>query len=442
MFLVGNIIWLGLKEKIMPHEQLMDNVADRDKIKRAKFLIWTGFLVYVLMMGSKNVYTAEVAAIQLAFGTGKAQTSLAMTYYFIAYAIGQLVLAPLFSKTNLKVFISLTAGVSSVLTVLIGFMPSMTMLYVLCTINGALQAGIYSGVMAIISKYAPTKLLPYANRVMSAGGAIYGILSYGVPAIFVGFGLWNVPFILLGIVFGIIVIIFFIAAERMKKYPPEIDWQNGKCKSVENEPMYINVSTRSKKIRYFVLMALLSLFGNFMHGLLQQWVPSLLHEKFGMDLSYSILITLLVPLGLFAGSLVAVSLCEKYKNVFNVSMVVTAIAMIVFAPMIFFYDANIVLTIVCVVGFLSISNAGRVTFSSILSFKMRSHINTGSYLAFLNAFSAVVQAVAPPTGGAIIDSIGYGKLFVLIVAIGVVFMCLLFACSRMVNNARDKDKLN
>ena len=191
----------------MPHEELMQSVAEKDKIKCAKFLIWAGFFVYVLMMGSKNVYTAEVAAIQLAFGKTKAEASLAMTYYFITYAIGQLAIAPLFSKINIKIYLTITAGLSSALTVLIGFMPSMELLYVLCAVNGALQAGIYSGVMAIISKYAPAKLLPYANRVMSTGGAIYGVLSYGVPAIFVGFGLWNVPFVLLGIVFAITVVL-------------------------------------------------------------------------------------------------------------------------------------------------------------------------------------------------------------------------------------------
>ena len=416
-------------------------IQDKGKIKSAKFLIWAGFFMYVLMMGSKNVYTAEVAAIQLAFGKSKAETSLAMTYYFITYAIGQLAIAPLFSKINIKIYLTVTAGLSSLLTVLIGFAPSMGLLYVLCTVNGALQAGIYSGVMAIVSKYAPAVLLPYANRVMSAGGAIYGVLSYGVPAIFVGFGLWNVPFILLGVVFAVSVVVFFISAQNMKKYPPEISENKGKIISKENVPMYINVSTTSKKVKYFVLMALLSLFGNFMHGILQQWLPSLLHEKFGMDLSYSILITLLVPLGLFAGSLVSVSLCEKYKNVFNVSMCVTGIAIIVLAPMLFFYSANIVLTIVCVVGFLSIANAGRLTFYSILAFKMRSHINTGSYLAFLNSIAAVVQAVAPPIGGAIIDSVGYGKLFALSVAIGVVFMGLLFISSLMVKNAQKQNKL-
>ena len=425
----------------MPHEELMQSVAEKDKIKCAKFLIWAGFFVYVLMMGSKNVYTAEVAAIQLAFGKTKAEASLAMTYYFITYAIGQLAIAPLFSKINIKIYLTITAGLSSVLTVLIGFMPSMELLYVLCAVNGALQAGIYSGVMAIISKYAPAKLLPYANRVMSAGGAIYGVLSYGVPAIFVGFGLWNVPFVLLGIIFAITVALFFISVQKMKKYPPEVDDKKGKTILNPNEPMYIDVSTKGKKVKFFVLIALLSFFGNTMTALLQQWIPSLLNEKFGMDLSYSILITLLVPIAIFAGSLVAISLCEKYKNVFNVSLVATGIALVVFAPMIFLYQVNMVLTIVCMVGFLAVANSARLSFYSILAFKMRSYIHTGTYLAFLNSIAAIVQALIPPLGGSIIDSLGYEKLFILIVIVGILFIGLLTICALMVKQTQKQNQM-
>ena len=424
----------------MPHDELMQSIADKDKEKCAKFLIWTGFLVYVLMMGSKNVYTAEVAAIQLAFGKTKAETSLAMTYYFLTYAVGQLLIAPLFSKIDIRIFLTVTAGISSIITVLIGFMPSMVLLYVLCAINGALQAGIYSGVMAIISKYSPAKLLPYANRVMSAGGAIYGVLSYGVPAIFVGYGLWNVPFVLLGIIFAITVILFFIAAQKMKKYPPEVNDLKVKTVRDDSQPMYINVSTKGKMIKYFLIMALLSFFGNTMHALLQQWIPSLLHEQFGMDLSYSILITLLVPLVIFAFSQVSISLCEKHKNVFDVSIVVTLVALVILAPMLFFYNVNIVLSIACMAGYIAIANAGRLTFTSILAFKMRSHVNTGTYLAFLNAVAALVQAIIPPLAGEIIDSVGYGKLFALIFIVGAVFIVLLVISSLMVRRTAKENQ--
>ena len=422
-------------------ELLLSKVQDRKKEKSTKFLIWAGFFVYLLMMGSKNVYTAEVAAIQLAFNKTKAEASLAMTYYFITYAIGQLVIAPLFKKINLKVFLTVTMGLSSLVTILLGVSPSMELLYLLCAINGVLQAGVYSGVMAVVSKYAPARLLPYANKVMSAGGAIYGVISYGVPAIFVGLGLWNVPFILLGIIFAISVAVFFLAIQNMKKYPPEIAEEGDKKHVVTNEPMYIDVGSKGKKIKYFAIMSLISFLGYSMYAFLMQWVPSLLHEEFNMDLSYSILITLLVPVACFLGSLVSISLCEKYKNVFNVGLVLTLIAMIFFVPMLFFYNVNIVFTIVCVVAFIAICSAGRVVYLGILAFKMRAHVNTGTYLAFLNALMALIAGVAPPIAGLIIDGYSYGHLFWLIFSVGIMFMALMFVASIMVKRtAKENEK--
>lgn len=420
-------------------ELLLSKVQDSKKEKSTKFLIWAGFFVYLLMMGSKNVYTAEVAAIQLAFGKTKAETSLAMTYYFITYAIGQLVIAPLFRKINLKVFLTATMGLSSLVTILLGVSPSMELLYLLCAINGVLQAGVYSGVMAVISKYASARLLPYANKIMSAGGAIYGVISYGVPAIFVGFGLWNVPFILLGIIFAISVVVFYVAVQNMKKYPPEIGVEKGKPTSSTNEPMYIDVSSKGKKIIFFSIMGFVAL-GNVMYYMIMQWVPSLLNEQFGMDLSYSILITLLVPVAVFGCSLVSIQLCEKYKNIFNVSLTITAVSLVVFAPMLIFYNVNIIFTIVCMIGYIAISSAGRIIYSSVLAFKMRAHINTGSFLAYINAIAAVIAGVAPPIAGLIIDRAGYGALFTFIFIFGLVFTGLLFICSRMVKRTQKKNE--
>jgi MFS family permease len=422
------------------HENLTLTPQEKQKEKHVKFLIWMGFFVYVLMMGSKNVYTAEVAAIQIAFCKTKAEASLAMTYYFLTYAIGQVVIAPLFSKINLKYFLTITAGLSSIVTILIGVMPSMELLYVLCTINGVLQAGIYSGVMAIISKYTPAYLLPFANRIMSIGGGIYGVIAYGVPALFVGYGLWNVPFILLGIIFAISVALFYIAVNLMKKYPPEVDDKQFTSKSVSKEPMFMNVGTKGKKVFFFILMGVISLVGSLMYSPIMQWVPSLLNEVFQMPLSYSILITLLAPVAISACSVYCISLCEKYKNSFNVGIVLTLIAVGFFIPMIFFYKVNIVLTLVCLVGYLSISSAGRIVYSSILAFKMRSHIHTGSYLAFLNSIAAVVAGLGPTLAGLIIDFTSYGTLFVIVLVIGIVYLGLLAVCSHMVKSQEKKNQ--
>jgi MFS family permease len=220
---------------------------DKARDKYSKMLVWACFFVFVLMMGSKNAYTAELVTIQDVFKVDKAVASLAMTYYFVTYAAGQVLLSFVMGKINLRLYLIAVAGVSSILTVFIAFMPSMTAMYVLCTVNGALQAGIYAACMAVISKNLNKEYLPYANKIMSLGTAIASMISYGVPALFVALGSWNMPFITLGILFGVSVVFYFYASKKIKAYPVEIVISNDVNDEKAEHPVYV-LNSKMKKV--------------------------------------------------------------------------------------------------------------------------------------------------------------------------------------------------
>ena len=66
---------------------------EKQKVRISKTFIWSCFFMYVLMMSSKNSYTAEMVKLTEVFNASKTEVSLAMTYYFITYAIARLVLS-------------------------------------------------------------------------------------------------------------------------------------------------------------------------------------------------------------------------------------------------------------------------------------------------------------------------------------------------------------
>ena len=86
----------------------MDGVGAINNVKSKKdlyslILIWSSFFLYVTIFAAKTIFTAEIMVIQDAFGTTKAEASMAMTYYFIVYAIFQLILSVFMGKINLKI---------------------------------------------------------------------------------------------------------------------------------------------------------------------------------------------------------------------------------------------------------------------------------------------------------------------------------------------------
>ena len=80
--------------------------VDYEQVKKdriSKTFIWACFFLYILMMGSKNSYTAEIVEIMTVFDTTKARASLAMTYYFVTYAVAQIILTFIMGKINLRI---------------------------------------------------------------------------------------------------------------------------------------------------------------------------------------------------------------------------------------------------------------------------------------------------------------------------------------------------
>lgn len=419
----------------------VNGIKNTPRDRAAKMLIWACFFLLLMVHGSKNAYIAEVVALQDAFGKSKTEISLAMTYYFITYAATQIVLSFLMGKINLKIFMSVTIGLSSILTVLIAFMPSIGGIYVLCSVNGVLQAGAYSGGMAVISKYAPPRYFAFANTLMTSASALYGFISYGVTALFVGMGRWDLPFIILGAMLFVAVCFFFYAVNKMRAFP-KVDLVKEEV-AIVNQP-YVKLNKKSSKITFIAIMMLISFLGNFLHYAVMNWVPDMLHSIFSMPKEYSILITLLVPLAMFVGSVVAIRACEKFRNLFVIGIIALVTMVLFYALTALFYDVNIVLTLVIMVITFMIASAQRAVYGSVMAFKMSTEINVGTFVAAINAFASISAGVAPPVAGSIIDAgqgnDGYGTLYIFVLLLCIVMLAFVTIISIYYLNKKRKEK--
>lgn len=367
--------------------------------------------LYVLMMGSKNAYTAEIVAIQGVFTATKAQVSLAMTYYFIVYAIGHVLLIFFIPKINMTIYLAITSVLSAVLTVLIGFAPSLQFIYAVCAVNGALQAGVYSGCMGLLAKHLPTRLLPRANTIMSIGSATASVISYSVPALCLSIGRWNLPFILLGVLFLISVVFFVFVSRLVKKSNKSI--QQDSLQENENKGSQTNLDSNKKTIiNFFAFAILLTVISNVLYYAIMNYIPNLLKDVHGMPDNVSVLITLVVPLFSVIGSFISINICEKIKNYYSVALVFFVLSALIIGLVSLIYSSNVVITIIFLIFYIILSVAGRAVFSGIMAFKMKKIINPGVYSAGTNAFAAVVAGVIPPLAGNLIDAAGWNTLFI------------------------------
>ena len=407
----------------------MDNQSiNKNHIKTYKLLICVSLIMYICFISVKNVFSAEIALIMKIFNIDKPTASMTTTYYFFTYGITQIVLFFILGKMNLKKYLTITLLISAVLMISVGFCNGITQIYVIYALSGFVQAGLWAGIIAVLSMYLPKKMLASANRVLSLGMPIAGGISYGVSAIFNAFNNWNLPFIILGALSLVSVCVFCFLLKRVDKIPRffEEETDNSATKR-DVEYKLVDLSSAWKKVCFYVTFLILSFLSTALYYAVLNWIPSLMVDVFSLSESVSTLITTIVPLSMMIGAVVFINFCEKYKNVMMLGVVFFAISLIILLFLVFFYNFNMIVSLVAIILFLNIVHGARSLFYSVLPLKMRNQLNSGALAAIANAFASLGASVAPTVIGAVIESSGWAISYLAVFVVEAVMILIMIA---------------
>ena len=376
------------------------------------FLIFACAFLWIMMMGSKNVYTAELDVLQDIFNAPKADISMAMTWYFITYSSLQVVLFFFLDKINIKWYLFITIFLSGIVTVIVAFITNLWGMYWLLAFNGLLQAAVWGMCIEVLTKYLPKEKMPFANTVMNIGTAIAGIVSYGSASLFVGLDMWNVPFIFLGIILSISGVLFFLAVHLCQKLPTSE--KEITLNETNSELDLLPLTSKLKKSLFFIISFLISVLIHSVFYAGMNWMPSLLTEVHAQKSSVGILISVLAPLATILGSIFAIKHCEKYKNFIAVALIYMLITTVFSALLLLLYNSNMYIAIICLILFLVITMGEITIVFSVLSLKMYKYVNSGAHSGLMNAAGGYAAGFAPTIAGAIIDGANWFTLYLVI----------------------------
>lgn len=396
------------------------------------FLIFACVLVWVIMMGSKNIYTAEYIEIGNLFGVDKPSASLAMTFYFITYSAVQILLFFIMDKLNVKWYLLITVFLSGVVTVFVALATDLWQLWWILAINGILQAGIWGMCTAVLDKYLPVKMKATANMIMNIGTALSGVISYGSASLFVSFRRLASPFTFFGILLSVSAILFFIAVSncaklKKKQFKEQSVLTTATVKTTQNLPFTLKSS--SKKTLFILATFILSFIMHFVFYGTLNWIPSLLTENFNMQENLAILISVIAPLAISVGPIFAIRHCEKYSNFVYVGFIYLALACLFSFLMIFIFNVNLVLSLIIVCLLLIILHGAITIVFSVISYKLSDYVNAGAHSGLMNAAGGISAGLAPTLVGAIIEcnngwQLSYLTLFI-ITLITTIFIAIL-----------------
>ena len=366
-----------------------------------KVLILASVLLYTSYVAAKNLYGAEIVEIMSYFKISKVTASTATSVGFITYAVSQIILAKIFPKLNIIRFVIISSVISVFLIVLIPFCTNIYQIWVIYGIIGITLTGIYPACLSVIGKYIPAKLLPKSTILLGSGFAIAFIMDYVFGAAFVKFFSWKTGFFVFGILLLFAAVFFCFAVSASQK---RFGTQNRKAETVKKG--FILDNTDFKTVFWFVFfVSLLGLLANGIYYAVANWVTNLMSDEFGLSSSFSIFLTVFIPIGACIGPVVQSKLCmgRLYWNVFITFLIISlSISLLLF----FIYKVNLVVTLLLYVVLIIMLRGAANLLGMEIPMKYRRKFDSGSLGSIINAFSCVGASAGPLFAGSIIDGSG------------------------------------
>ncbi|MBR2449388.1 MAG: MFS transporter, partial [Clostridia bacterium] len=303
------------------------------------------------------------------------------------------------------------------------------------------QAGIFCGCNSILTKNLPTCQLSIANRFMNLGYAMGTVIAYGLCGLCISFDLWRIPYFVLGSIFLFAVILFLSVAKYASRYNhinEMIDGQklatnNGKIDG-ESDPIF-TLETRKKKVLFYTVDLTLTFFITALYYCIMNNVTPLLANEHGLGQNVAIYVSILAPVAISAGPMILISACNKDRDFIRQGIKYMCIVLPIPLLLAFFYKVNVILALVLTIIFVVLTNGVKSIALSVITFKMRKHINSGAYSAISNAIASLAAGITPTIIGTIIDNSGWKVAYLVTFAVALVLTLTLLLIDIRVRKA-------
>ncbi|MBR3781565.1 MAG: MFS transporter [Clostridia bacterium] len=384
----------------------MNSIAKTDSKKENK-IIFICWLAYTAAYVGRLNFNASIVAIISDLGVTKADAGLVSSFFFFAYGAGQLINGILSKKYNAKIMIFLSLICSSVFNLLMPLCNDISVMKYIWLGNGIVQSVLWSTLIKTLSDFVSDKKLPKAILAMSTTVAIGTFLAYGISSVSVKNGNWHTVFYVAAAV------VFISAFIWLFLFGPSV------------KPDAKTAAEKSDKIktsRIVLLALLLAAFAGVANGFIKDgintWVPSVLYEEFGVSQSFSILLTLCLPLVSTLGAAIAKKVHEKIASHAAMNLIFYFISAVLCSGILLSLKTHsIVAIMLCFIGVACGMAMINNVITSMFALDYRQKLNAGFAAGLLNTFCYVGSTATTYTLGAVSQSFGWNAVFTIMLCV-------------------------
>ncbi len=375
-------------------------------MKKENRIIFICWLAYTTAYIGRLNFNASIVAIIEQLSITKADAGLVGSFFFFAYGIGQLVNGILSKRYNAKIMIFASLSISSVLNILMPLSGDISLMKYIWLLNGAVQSILWCTLIKTLSEKVSDKNMPKAIVVMSSTAPVGTFAAYGLSALFVKLGSWQTVFYVASVALLVTAFIWFALYGKSEA--------KAAIQEAEKEKF------RASKAVVFALIitALAGIANGFVKDGINTWVSSLLYEEFRVSQSFSIMLTLLLPLVSTVAATAVKKVHEAIKSHTAMNMIFYALSALFCGGILLSLKLHSFAVIMaCFMGVSFLMAMVNNVITSIFALDYRRVLNAGFTAGFLNTFCYVGSTVTSYSLGSVSQNSGWSTAFIIMLAV-------------------------
>lgn len=397
-----------------------------NNLNKSRLVVISLWILYSSAYFGRSCYSAAIASIVNSGIYDKGQIGLVGTAFFICYGAGQIINGIAGDRVNPFAMVLAGSLGSAICCFSMAFAKSLVLMAVIWGLNGIFQSMLWAPLLRIFSETINSSLREKAVLNIAISLPVGTVLAYLCSTLILKYSHWNNIFLCGSAVIFASFILMLSTVLRCKNSIVTQDVVIPKKSEVKSNSGFFALMISSGLIIIIV--------PSFLHGMMRDgitnWVPTMIMEEYGVVESFSVFLTIILPVFNAFGAYMITPLYKKFRrNEMKTAGVCALLALIPMSLLLLIGKLPVIISIILLaLTTMSMYSLNYLIISRVpVRFSKSGH--TSSVTGILNSAAYIGCAVSTYGFGAVSEKYGWTA----VITIWIVSSVLTFVFSLLAN---------
>lgn len=399
-------------------------------VKKSKLIVAAMWVLYCASYFIRTCYAATIAPLAEEGIYSKGEIGLIGTAFFICYGVGQLISGLIGDKINPFFMVMFGSVLGAVCCFLMPAAGSLGVLIGVWAANGLFQSMLWSPILRVFSETIDESLSKKAILNIALSLPVGTVLAYLMSSMIIKYLNWKYVFI-----FGGSVVVIAVLFAGFAIFCSEKDIEKVSVIQKQNAEAHNNVNKKGLAAVAVSSGLLFIMIPSFLHGMMRDgitnWVPAMISEVYGVSTSFSVFVTIALPIFNAFGAYLVTPLYKKLgENEMKTAGVTGFAALVPLLIMLFMNKLPVYVIIVLLAVTTSVMYALNYLIISLVPVRFSKFGFTSGISGILNSGAHIGCALSSYGFGAISEKAGWGAVIIVWIVSSVLITVFSFASNK------------